>query len=305
MLNTPILFLVFNRLETTKQVFAQIRKVEPRQLFIGSDGTRTNKEGEADKVQAVRQYILENINWNCEVKTLFREENLGCGKAVSEAITWFFDHVEQGIILEDDTLPDLSFFPFCEELLEKYKDDKRFCQIGGNNFNITLSFSYSYFFTKYVSIWGWATWGRAWRNYDFDMKMMKEMPKDMFYSFFPTQEAAYRYALLNDFAEKRNYDTWDYQWFFCNLLNNALTILPTQNLITNLGFGEDATHTTNPNSPHYKLKTNPITFPLQHPPYLIRSDYYENELNKHIRKPQKASFFQRIRQKISSILHIK
>ena len=131
MLNTPILFLVFNRPDTTQRVFAQIRKIQPKQLFIAADGARKGKEGEQERVAQVRKLILEGIDWDCEVKTLFRDENLGCGKAVSEGITWFFKNVEQGIILEDDTLPDLSFFPFCEELLERYKDDERVAMISG------------------------------------------------------------------------------------------------------------------------------------------------------------------------------
>ncbi len=305
MLSTPILFLVFNRLETTKQVFAQIRKAQPCQLFIGADGARAGKEGEAEKVQAVRQYILDNIDWDCEVKTLFREQNLGCGIAPYQAITWFFEHVEQGIILEDDILPDDSFFPFCEELLIKYKDNQQVFQIGGNNFNISLQSPYSYFFTKYVSIWGWATWRRAWKQYDFEMKLLQPDMQDFFACLFPEREAIYRHQLFQNFAHKRGNDIWDYQWFFCNLLHNGLTILPTQNLISNLGFGEDATHTTNENSPHYKLKTNALTFPLTHPSYLIRSEYYESKLNKHLREPQKATLLQWIRRKISFILKAK
>lgn len=302
MLNTPVLFLVFNRLETTKQVFAQIRKAQPRQLFIGADGARVGKEGEAEKVQAVRQYILDNIDWDCEVQTLFREQNLGCGVAPAQAITWFFEHVEQGIILEDDILPEDSFFLFCEELLEKYKDDTRICQIGGNNFNIAVPSAYSYFFTKYVSIWGWATWRRAWKQYDFEMKLLQPDMGDFFACLFPPYEATHRYQLFQNFARNRGNDIWDYQWFFCNLLNNTLTLLPTQNLIANLGFGEDATHTTNQNSPHYKLQTNKLTFPLIHPPYLVRSEHYEHTLNAHLRQKPKQVFWQKIKNKIVTII---
>lgn len=306
MFNTPILFLIFNRLDTAQQVFAKIREVQPKQLFIAADGPRKNKEGEKEKTDNVRKAILDEIDWDCEVKTLFREENLGCGKAVSSAITWFFNNVEQGIILEDDCLPDLSFFKFCEELLEKYKYDQRIFQIGGNNFNISPNCQYSYFFTKYVSIWGWATWRRAWQLYDFDMKFIQDKSLiDTFQNIFTPIEANYRYDLFYKFITERNIDAWGYQWSFCNLVHNGLTILPVQNLISNVGFGEDATHTTSAQSPHYKLKTYELTFPLIHPPYLIRSEYYEYTLNKQIRTPIKSNIWSRLKNKIVSIIQKK
>ena len=133
-LKTAVLFLIFNRLDTTKQVFEEIRKAKPPRLYIAADGPRENKEGEKEKVGAVRKYVLENIDWNCEVKTLFRDKNLGCGKAVSQAITWFFENEEMGIILEDDCLPSQSFFWFCEKLLKKYNKEKRIMLITGTSY---------------------------------------------------------------------------------------------------------------------------------------------------------------------------
>jgi len=158
-LKTPVLFLIFKRLDTTKQVFEQIKKAKPPRLYIAADGPRDYVEGEAEKVKAAREYVLSNIDWNCEVKTLFREKNLGCGKAVSEAITWFFENEEQGIILEDDTVPSQSFFWFCEELLNRYKDEKKVWHIGGTNFQDgIIRGNGDYYFSALNHIWGWASW---------------------------------------------------------------------------------------------------------------------------------------------------
>ena len=132
---TPVLFIVFNRLDKTRQVFEAIRQARPPFLYIASDGARFNKEGELEKVQAVRDFIIQNIDWKCEVKTLFRKKNLGCKYAVSGAISWFFNNVDQGIILEDDCLPSKSFFWYCEELLEKYKHDNSIYLISGETHN--------------------------------------------------------------------------------------------------------------------------------------------------------------------------
>ena len=164
-LKTPILFLVFNRLETTKQVFDVIRLGKPERLYIAADGPRLERVGEAEKVQSVQDYVLSNIDWDCEVKTLIREQNLGCRKAVSNAIDWFFEHEEAGIILEDDTVPDPSFFQFCQELLEYYWEDERVMSIVAPNIQGALNLEQSYLFSRYSLFWGWATWRRAWQKY--------------------------------------------------------------------------------------------------------------------------------------------
>lgn len=155
-LNTAVLFLVFNRPDTTKQVFEAIRKAKPPRLYVAADGPRLNRAGEEEKVKAVREYLMDNIDWSCEVKTLFRQENLGCKYAVSGAITWFFEHEEMGIILEDDCLPSQSFFWFCEELLNRYNNDTRIFLISGfNSINKWKNNSFDYLFSYYGSIWGW------------------------------------------------------------------------------------------------------------------------------------------------------
>jgi len=253
MLNTPILFLVFNRPDTTKRVFARIREIQPKQLFIAADGAREDREGEKEKTEEVRKLILDNIDWDCEVKTLFRDENLGCGKAVSEGITWFFEHVEQGIILEDDTLPDLSFFSFCEELLNYYKDNERIMHIAGSNFLMNkIKMEGSYYFSKYPNIWGWATWSKAWQNYNINVNLSS----NLFHHYsFSHKEKVYWSNISNNL---RNIDTWDYQWMFINWLHKGISITPNVNLIQNIGFGEDATHTTQEGIERLGIKAHSI-----------------------------------------------
>lgn len=267
--NTPILFLIFNRLDTTKQVFERIRKTAPAKLYIASDGPRDNREGEEEKVNVVRDYVLKSIDWNCEVKTLFREKNLGCGKAVSQAITWFFENEKMGIILEDDILADLSFFRLCDELLKKYKDDDRIGQIGGFNVIDKELESNEYYFSKYPQIWGWASWRRAWADYDFTISSWEKLRNtDFVYRAFSNKYfAKERIETYNKTYNSRGeyYNTWDFQWTFCNLVQNRLTIIPGCNLITNIGFNKDATHTFVKKDPRNNIQRGEIIFPLKHP----------------------------------------
>src|SRR6185503_8669515 len=166
--DVPILLLVFNRPETTKRVFERIREIKPSKLFVAADGYRPEKEGEKEKCEEVRNLVMNSIDWPCEVKSLFRNSNLGCGPAVSEGITWFFEHVEEGIILEDDILPSRSFFGFAKELLKLYRNDESVWHIGGNSYN-PYKMKADYYFSAYPHIWGWATWRRAWNNYRYEL----------------------------------------------------------------------------------------------------------------------------------------
>jgi len=271
-LNTAVLFLVFNRLDTTKQVFEAIRQAKPPRLYVAADGARANKEGEAEKAQAVRDYIMQNIDWECEVKTLFRDQNLGCKYAVSGAITWFFENEEQGIILEDDCLPSQSFFWFCEELLNRFKDDLRVWHISGNNFHFgwQRDKDYSYYFSYYGSIWGWASWRNRWSAYSVDMNGYEEIKaKNYLNDLFGNQkEADFRYS---NFDQIRNgLDTWDFQWAYTRFVNSGLSIVPSVNLVKNLGFGEDATHTFSSNDRRANMSFNELETKLKHPIFIIR-----------------------------------
>jgi uncharacterized protein (DUF2132 family) len=297
--NSPVLFLTFNRLDTTKKVFEVIKQVKPPKLYLASDGARVNKSGEKEVVESVRNFLLNNIDWQCEVKTLFREHNLGCGKAVSSAINWFFENEEMGIILEDDCLPSISFFRFCDELLLRYKDDQRIMHISGDNFQDGISRGDgSYYFSQISHVWGWAAWRRAWKLYDFEMKSLNNFINYKIYKNVWKQNKVQKYWLKQfKNVSLGKIDTWDYQWNYCLIVNNGLSILPNINLVENIGFNSEATHTSNS-----KLKmpsANEIKFPLTHPQFFVpdlEADTYT------FNKQYQQSLLSKIKGKLKNIL---
>ena len=242
---TPILLITFNRLSTTKKVFERIKEQKPKYLFIASDGPRLDKPDDIQKISEVKSYISDQIDWDCEVKTLFRETNLGCGLAVSGAITWFFEYVEQGIILEDDCVPYPDFFSFCEETLAYYKADDRIWEISGTNLQGGLQRGEgAYYFSNYGGIWGWATWARAWNNYDFKMNNYDLFIKEKrIAQIFKDREQ--QKFWINTLNKAKDIDTWDYQWLMTIWSNKGLSIIPNVNLIENIGFDSIGTHTKN------------------------------------------------------------
>ncbi|HVN49162.1 MAG TPA: nucleotide-diphospho-sugar transferase [Bacteroidota bacterium] len=242
--HTPILFIIFNRPDTTARVFQQIRAIKPKQLFVAADGPRLQKIGEKEMCEQTRA-ILKQVDWGCDVKTRFSETNQGCKVGVSSAITWFFEQVEEGIILEDDCLPDVSFFSYCENLLERYRNDERVMHIGGANFqNNVHRGSGSYYFSQLPHVWGWATWKRAWSLYDVNMKLYPELlASGKMQIMFPHNQLNQYWQYRFDLAYKNQIDTWDIQWQYTLLVHHALSIIPNVNLISNIGFWENATHT--------------------------------------------------------------
>ncbi|MFT4802822.1 MAG: hypothetical protein ACI9YE_000008 [Psychroserpens sp.] len=300
-LNMAVLFLVFNRLDTTKQVFEAIRQAKPPRLYVAADGAREFKEGETEKVQSVREYILKNIDWECEVKTLFREQNLGCKYAVSGSIDWFFENEEQGIILEDDCLPSQSFFWFCEELLEIYKDDMRVWKISGDNFqNNLVRGDGDYYFSKFIHIWGWASWASRWKYYDVNMLSFESFKaSNQVSNIFRKKNIQKYWSDIFLTVAVGDIDTWDYQWAYTVLVNNGLTILPNKNLISNIGFGSEATHTTNLDSEHSKLPMHDMNFPLIHPSFMIQ-DVIADEFTES-KMFEKNNIFLRIKNRILRI----
>lgn len=264
-LNTAVLFLVFNRLDTTKQVFEAIRKAKPPRLYVAADGSRVGKDGESEKVKAVRDYIMQNIDWDCEVKTLFRDKNLGCKYAVSGAITWFFENEEQGIILEDDCLPSQSFFWYCEELLEKYSDDQSVYLISGDSrASESFDMKADYGFCKYPLIWGWASWARTWKNYDPELEDWPKQRDVLLSSISSHKPTVVFWENVFDKMYNKEIDTWDYQFSYLLQKNSGKCIVPRVNLIANVGFGVDATHTFNSGSELANRKRKEINIPLNH-----------------------------------------
>jgi ADP-heptose:LPS heptosyltransferase len=277
MFNTPILFLIFNRPLETQEAFNKIKEIQPKQLFVAADGARTGNYNDLINCVLTKD-IIKQVDWDCEVKTLYREQNLGCGKAVSEAITWFFNEVEQGIILEDDCVPNHSFFLYCEELLEKYKDNDKIYNIGGVNFQDgKLRGDASYYFSAVPHIWGWATWRRAWRHYDFDMIDYPEfVTQKKITNYFDDEKLKSLWLKKFELVYQKKIDTWDYQWMYTVYNQGGISIIPNQNLVTNIGFGENATHTTDIGK-YTNLKTVELKTPFVHPTTIElnkEADYY-------------------------------
>lgn len=281
--DTPILFLIFNRYDITQNIFNQIRKVKPKHLYVAADGPRIGNEDDKVNCQRTRE-IISQVDWSCEVKTLFRDINLGCGVAISTAINWFFDQVQEGIILEDDCLPDLSFFPFCEELLARYREDKNIYLISGSNLqNGIKRGNASYYFSYYPIIWGWATWKRSWMNYNYDLpEFDKTFKSGQFNHIFQSKnEKFYWRNKIHQLESQKIKHTWDYQLLYTIWKNQGLCISPNENLVVNLGFRNDSTHLFLRDSIREPLMKHSIQFPLIHPEMVVerRADSY---LFKHV-----------------------
>lgn len=266
MLSTPVAFLIFNRPELTKTVFAEIAKVKPKKLLVVADGPRQDKQGEAEKCAAARA-VIEQVDWDCEVLKNYSEVNLGCGIRVATGIDWVFEHVDEAIILEDDCLPHVTFFQFCSELLNKYRGDERVMMISGCNLlGDWKSDLQNYHFSYYGGIWGWASWKRAWKHYDYYMKLWKyeEARNCVRNVIVDPEQYLYREEMLSK-AFRGELDTWDYQWSFARLLQSGLSVVPCVNLVSNIGFGKDATHTFNSLDSKANLPLSSMSFPLREP----------------------------------------
>lgn len=283
MTTAPVLFLIFNRPDQTALVMEAIRAVKPGRFYVAADGPR-NKNDEAERCDKARQ-IATAVDWPCRVRTLFRDENLGCRKAVSSAIDWFFEHEEEGIILEDDCLPSTDFFRFCTELLIRFRSESHVMAICGSCYTrSTFDMAESYYFTYFSDIWGWATWRRAWQLYDRDLSRWPKYKQARgFRSVFKgdaSRESSW--SQYFDRTAAGEIDTWDYQWIYTVIEQGGLACYPTRNLVSNLGWHADATHTkvaigAEP-GPLACRPHQPFRFPLRHPRLVARSERLEREL---------------------------
>ncbi len=262
---SPIIFLIFNRPETTAQVFAAIRAARPPKLLVVADGPRPDRAGERELCARTRA-IIDGVDWPCQVLLNFAGANMGCGKRVSSGLDWAFGQVGEAVILEDDCLPDPSFFPYCAELLERYRSDERIMMISGDNFQNGVSRSSdSYYFSRLPHCWGWATWHRAWRHYDFTMADWPQRGGARWLKSIARNPVLERYwAQCFDDVRSGKIDTWDYQWMYCMFANRGFSIVPNVNLVTNLGFGNSATHTEKFDHRHV-VASRAMEFPLGHP----------------------------------------
>jgi len=268
-LSVPVAFFIFNRPETTQRVFEVIRQAKPSKLLVAADGPRTSRPLEAEKC-AVARAIVEQVDWDCEVLTNYSDINLGCKRRVSSGLDWVFNTVEEAIILEDDCLPHPTLFRFCEELLQKYRDDERIMAISGDNFQFgRRRTEYSYYFSRYNHCWGWASWRRAWQHYDVDMKLWPKIrDSNLLRDLLPKRHAVNYWRTIFQNVYDGQIDTWDYQWTFACWIHSGLSILPSVNLVSNIGFYSDATHTAG-KSRFANMPVEALRFPLQHPSFLI------------------------------------
>lgn len=263
----PVLLLFFNRPQHAETVLDRVRLVQPARLYVHCDGPRAGVDGEAAQVAAVRG-LLDKIDWPCAVKTLFRDQNMGLRAGVYDALNWFFDQEEMGIVLEDDCLPDVSFFPFCEAMLQQYQHEAKVMHIAG--FNMAAASTEhnieSYFFSKFIYVWGWASWRRAWKKMSIDLEgldvfVAQKRMNELTEGFLPQQ---YMLDKFQKTQQKRN-NSWAYAWFFSILNAGGLSIVPVKNLVQNTGIGDmGATHTNHKND-KASIRSTPLDFPLIHP----------------------------------------
>lgn len=271
-----VVIIIFNRPDKTLKVLDKIRQAKPEKLFVIADGPRSENINDAERCSQTRA-IIDQVNWECEILKNYSEHNLGCGKRVASGLDWVFSLVDEAIILEDDCVPHSSFFSFCEELLDRYRDDARVMSICGKNVQFGRNLTkFSYYFSRYAHCWGWATWSRAWKYFDYDMlnwelvkseNLLEDILGD-------SRSAGYWTSIFQSTYERRYQSaSWAYRWLLSSWLQNGLSILPSVNLVSNIGFGEDATHTTTTSerSQYANMQTETMQFPLKHPPYVIRN----------------------------------
>jgi hypothetical protein len=268
-LRAAVVLVIFNRPSTTQIVFERIRQARPRTLIIIADGPRRDRPDEVELCRQARA-IAEGVDWPCEVLLDYAEENMGCRIRVASGLDWVFQNVGEAIILEDDCLPDPTFFRFCEQLLDFYRGEERILQISGSNFlfgrhNIVDS----YYFSQYPLCWGWATWRRAWQYYDVDLQAWKANRERYLAKFADRREGAF-WATGWDNICSGKLDTWDYQWMMAHFDRNGLSIIPKANLVANIGFGADATHTRS-RLAAVRPASGSVRFPLQHPSNVVRN----------------------------------
>ena len=263
MLETPVVFIIFRRPEPTRRVFEAIAQARPKQLFVIADGPRNAED--KPLCEATRA-IIDQVDWDCDVRTNYADENLGLRERISSGLNWVFEQTETAIILEDDCLPHSTFFQFCETLLDYYHDDERVMHISGDNFGYKRAKGVqdSYYFSRYAHVWGWATWRRAWQKYDVNMtgwlddqqQVLAKFNRDVDRRFWKTQW---------DITYLKQNKTWAYQWLYACIKHDGLCVMPYENQISNIGMGSEGTNTFDSSSPLANLLTETMTFPLQHP----------------------------------------
>ncbi len=270
-----ITVIIFNRSDYLGKVFKSIKEYKPNKIFIVADGPRKGVITDQEECKITRLKVEKLIDWECIVYRNYSEINLGCGSRIKSGLDWVFSIVESSIILEDDCVASFPFYGFCEEMIQKYKDDKRIMHISGNNFTPEFNPDYgNYFFSKYGHIWGWATWSRAWKLMDYEMKYWLTIKKrQTLRSLFSLKEYQYFEKIFNTYY----YDIqrpWGQRWFYSRMINNGLSIVPNNNLVSNVGIV--GTHSQSKNIAHYRETDSNFLVTL-HPDFVIADSIYEKK----------------------------
>lgn len=263
----PVIFMIFNRPDTARRAFETIRAAKPPQLLVIADGPRASKPDEAEKCEATRA-IIEGVDWDCEVHKNFADANMGIRDRISTGITWAFEIVDRAIILEDDCVPDASFFPYCADLLDRYEHDERVMMVSGNNHLFGhAEIADSYYFSRYPHYWGWATWRRAWAHYDMNMTQWPNIrDRNLFDQYFAKLSERYYWEAIFEMVYRNKVDTWAWRWVYSIWANSGVCAAPARNLVHNVGFDADATHThTKWDRVYSELAAQELSLPLTHP----------------------------------------
>lgn len=269
-LQSPVALLIYKRPNTTQKVFEAIRQAKPAKLLVIANAPHPEKPDEVEKCAATRA-IIEQVDWECEVFRNYADTYLSCKERISTGLDWVFSTVESAIILEDDCVPHPSFFQFCDELLERYWDDERITTIAGTSYQVAhQKTEYSYYFSHYNILWGWATWRRAWQYYDVDMKLWpKARDSELLQDILADAKGAAHWSWVFQ-RTYEGHDTWDDQWTLSCWLQSGLSIVPQVNLISNIGFGADSAHTKDSYDWRANMPLEVMPFPLKHPDFVVR-----------------------------------
>ena len=300
-MKTAVAFLVYIRPETTKRVWAMIKAAKPPRLYLIADGPKTPDQAKTCK--EVRSIIESGIDWDCELHKIYSDKNLGCAHRATTGLDYVFEKEEQAIILEDDTLPDPTFFEFCEELLDKYKDSKNIFHIcGTNSYPEIFKDDISYHLTSIANMWGWATWSRSWKHYDLSMNNWKNEDSTKFLRKWCLTDSLRKsmHKMFDIHCNNADPWTWDYQWFYACWKNNGLSALPSKNLVSNIGIGPDATHTKSKTKiSMFPKQIQKMYFPLVHP----NSDMRNISIEKKYRQREEIPKVRRLKNYLKSLIH--
>ncbi len=293
----PVLVIAYRRPDLVAEVMRAIAQAKPRKLFLACDGPHPERPAELALVAATRAAMEAAVTWDCEVHTRYSDTNQGCRRGVEGAISWFFDHVDEGIILEDDCVPHTDFFPYCAELLDRYRSNPRVMHISGDAAlpHPATGSGASYVFSGEALVWGWATWRSAWERYDSDLRLWEQMrsnPEKLRQVFGSRPAALWWSRVLDRLLLEGRPDTWDYRWSFTVMAARGMCTIPAVNLVSNVGFREDSTHTFSPGSVRAYGQVQPI-LPLRHPAEVAvdrRSDgLFQRQLRGFARNPVAAA----------------